>query len=160
TIDAGFDAAQGDASLVDAASDGGSAGCGASATAAGTRIAIADVFARPVISRTYEQQRWTLRDPVGGADREDAAAAAAALAGLRPSYISGLIYLENGTAVTQRMVDDYDTIRAAARAANPNVKLDVEISLNPSPPAPKQPFADAAALVAQMATVDCQLHPD
>jgi hypothetical protein len=148
------DAANGDSS------DGGSTGCGTPPTGTDAGVSIADVFKRALISRAYEQNAWVLRDPDGGADREDAGSVAVALAGLRPSYISGLIYLENGTTVTARMIDDYGTIRAAARAANANVKLDVEISLNPSPPAPKQPFSDAAALVAQMAAVDCQLHPD
>jgi hypothetical protein len=153
------DAAQNDASP-DVSSDGGATGCGTPATAIDAGLSLADIFKRALISRAYEQHIWVLRDPDGGADREDAAAVAAALAGLRPSYISGLVYLENGTTVTQRMIDDYGVIRAAARAANANAKLDVEISLNPSPPSPKEPFADASALVAQMTVIDCQLHPD
>jgi hypothetical protein len=154
------DASGADAPDADASSAGAPAACDTSPPTAVSALPIADVFARALISRAYEQQRWVMRDPNGGANRQDASSAAAALAGLRPSYISGLVYLQNGTVVTQGMADDFRTIRAAARAANPDVRIDVEISLNPSPPPPKLPFASADALVAQMAVVDCQLHPD
>jgi len=135
-------------------------GCEPAPPGGHTNIAIASVFKRALISRAYEQQQWVLRDPVSGTSREKIAAVATALAGLRPSYVSGLIYLQNGTVVTQNMIDDYAAIRTAVRAANANAKLDVEISLNPKPPTPKLPFASAAALVAEMTAVDCQLHPD
>jgi hypothetical protein len=144
----------------DPASAEASSACTTLAAGPAAALPIGEVFRRAVIARAYEQQWWVMRDPDGGGDLQDASSAGAALAGLRPSYISGLIYLQNGTVITQRMADDYGTIRAAARAANPKVELDVEISLNPSPPAPKLPFASAAALVAQMASIDCQLHPD
>ena len=58
------------------------------------------------------------------------------------------------------MIDDCNTIRAAVRAADPNVKLDVEMSLNPAPPPLKQPFPDAAALVAQLAGRRLPAPPD
>jgi hypothetical protein len=141
------------------------AGCsgmpGSTSTApAQTPLTPAQIFSRPVLSRGYEQNNWVLTNSGGTGDRETAAAVGAALAALKPTYVSGLIYLENITTVSQTMIDDWSTIRAAVLAQNPNAKFDVEISLNPAPPAPNEPFASPAALVAKMTTVDSELHPD
>ncbi len=119
------------------------------------------IFSRAVLSRGYEQNQYVLRQPSRtGPDRETPAEVGEALAGLKPTYVSGSIYLENGTTVNPAMIAYWQTIRTAVLAKSPNAKFDVEISLNPNPPAPKKPFASAAALVAMMTKVDTQLHPD
>lgn len=96
----------------------------------------------------------------GGADRETVSSYAAAIAGVKPTYVSGLIYVRNGQTVTEQMANDYNTIRNTVLAVNPSAKFDVEISLNPNPPSPNQPFANAAAVVDMMTTIDGLLHPD
>jgi hypothetical protein len=140
--------------------DDAAVGCSPPPDAVDASVLIADVFKRALISRVYEEQRWTIRDPDGGASLADAATAASALAALRPSYLTGLVYVDNGTTVTAGMIDGFNAIRSAARAQNPNVKLDIEVSLNATPPAPKVPFPSANALVSFMTTLDCQFHPD
>lgn len=131
-----------------------------SKTGTGATLTTAQIFSRPVLSRGYEQNSWVMKTSDGTGERETAASVGAALAGLKPTYVSGLIYLQNITTVTQSMIDDWNTIRTAVLAQNPNARFDVEISLNPAPPAPNEPFASPDALVAKMTTVDSELHPD
>ena len=107
---------------------------------------VSTIFRRPVISRAYEGTSWTTAN-------ETADSYAAALAGVKPSYVSGLIYVNNGQSVTAQMISDYNTIRSAVLALNPNAKFDVEVSLNPNPPSPNTPYANAAAVVAKMTTL-------
>ena len=127
-----------------------SASCGSTSTTAASTCTI---FTRSVISRAYEGTSWTTADETVGSY-------AAALAGVKPSYVSGLIYVNNSQSVTAQMISDYYTIRSAVLAANPNAKFDVEVSLNPNPPSPNTPYANAAAVVSKMTTLDAQLHPD
>ena len=127
-----------------------SASCGSTSTTATSTCAI---FGRSVISRAYEGTSWTTAD-------ETAGSYAAALARVKPSYVSGLIYVNNSQSVTAQMISDYNTIRSAVLAVNPNAKFDVEVSLNPNPPSPNTPYANSAAVVAKMTTLDAQLHPD
>jgi len=140
-------------------------GCGgvtlpATSTTTTASVPTSKIFKRSVISRAYEGTAWTMNSSTGGAERETVTSYAAALAGIQPSYVSGLIYVHNGQLVTAQMISDYNTIRNAVLAANPSAKFDVEVSLNPAPTAPIQPFANAAAVVAEMTTLDSQLHPD
>jgi hypothetical protein len=115
------------------------------------------IFERSLISRLYEGNAYTEKSQTGGADRETVAQYAAALAGLAPSYVSGLIYLNNSQTATTKMISDFNTVRSAVLAVNPNAKFDVELSLNP---AQAKPYANAAAVVAVMTTLDAQFHPD
>lgn len=120
-------------------------------------MATSTVFERAVISRLYEGNAYTEKTQGGGPYRETVDQYAAALAGLTPSYVSGLIYLNNSQTATTQMISDFNTVRNAVLAVNPNAKFDVELSLNP---AQAKPYANPAALVAVMTTLDAQFHPD
>ena len=117
-------------------------------------LTTAGIFRRPVLSRAYEQRAWVMQD------RESVATMANALAELHPTYVSGLVYVKNGTEVTQEMIDNYQAIKTAVLGNYPNAKFDLEISLNPNPPSPALPFENANALVQFMEALDNQFHPD
>ena len=117
-----------------------------------------EVFARPLITRAYEQTQWTLQNANGSGLREESQSVGEALAGLQPSYISGLIYLEQQTELTDQMIDDWNTIRSIVHSTVSGARLDVEISLNPDPPSPKTPFASADAVRAKMESIHATLN--
>jgi len=145
-----------------ASTDGGIASPDLSASAAAADLGDAsggDVgpFGRIVLGRIYEQTQWTLRSPNGGAPLETADSVGKALASLKPTYVSGLVYFQNSTMLTDRITADYNTVRSAVRQVSPHCRFDFAISLNPKQ---SVPFADGKALTSKMAQIDAALHPD
>jgi hypothetical protein len=119
------------------------------------------IFAHPVISRLYQNKAYTEKSQTGGPVLETVDQYAAAVAGYNPSFVDGLIYLNNSDVIagapTAQMIADFNTVRNAVRAINPNARFSIEISLNPAQP---QPYASPAALVAQMTTLNADFQPD
>ena len=119
----------------------------------------AEIFQLPVLSRAYEQNDWVLRQLNSSEVRETASNVGAVIAEIKPSYVSGLVYVQCETNVTDNMVEDWNTIRSAVRACNPDARFDIEISLNPEPPT-KLPFSSADSLRNKMAYLDGLFQPD
>jgi hypothetical protein len=120
------------------------------------------IFAHPVISRLYQDKAYVQKSQIkGNPDLETVAQYAAAVAGYNPSFVDGLIYLNNSDvtsgAPTAQMIADFNTVRGAVLAINPNAKFSIEISLNP---AQSNPYASPAALVALMTTLNADFQPD
>ena len=129
-----------------------------SSVCASAKLTNDQIFSRPVNSEVYGQQQWVLKN--GSELRETAEAVGQALAGLKPSYVSGLIYLEQQTEVNDDMIADWNTIRSKVLATVSNAKFDVEISMNPNPSGGKEPFTNASAVVAKLKELNTQLSPD
>ena len=76
--------------------------------------------ARMVSVRMWQYGQFT-------AERETPESIGSALASLRPTFASALLRYDKTEKVTARQVRDWNTVVAAVRAANPDVKFDVEL---------------------------------
>ncbi|KAJ1333219.1 hypothetical protein MN608_03209 [Microdochium nivale] len=139
-------------------------------TASGAANAtLAEIFQRPVFSRVWQYHYYTLESDDGsnaaGDDdrrslRVDIAAVAAAIAGLKPTYVSSTVRLTYGINLTDAMISDFNTIRTAVLAVSPNAKFDVELNLDPSPLSKLKRWPSAEAITAKMSDIDAVLRPD
>jgi len=128
------------------------------------------------MTRIWQYQQYTLStdssdsaNVTGGeagdrpSQRVDIAAAAAAIAGMKPTYVCSLVRLRYGMNLTEEMIGDFNTIRNAVLIESPSVKFDVELNLNPGKGDDsdgQKVYPDADALVRQMSDIDAILHPD
>jgi len=71
--------------------------CAAAATASSNAV----TFKRPVIARLWQYDHYTLADQSPAVDIKDAAAA---IAGLKPSYVCSTIRLQYGLDLSAKMV--------------------------------------------------------
>jgi hypothetical protein len=71
--------------------------------------------------RAYQHGKWTVRG-------ETAESVGAALAQLRPTYVTSLIRLAAGERVTNYEVKAWETIRAAVRATSPEAEFAIELN--------------------------------
>jgi hypothetical protein len=76
--------------------------------------------ARMVSVRMWQYGQFTAR-------HESPESIGAALASLRPTFVSSLMRYDKNEAVTKRQVANWNTVLAAVRAASPTAKFDVEL---------------------------------
>ena len=96
---------------------GGEAGGAGAVPAAGTP----PDASRIAWVRVYQHGKWT-------APGETAASVGAALAALRPTYVTSLIRFTAGERVTDDEVKAWETIRAAVLATSPQAEFAIELN--------------------------------
>src|SRR5688500_13114582 len=87
----------------------------------------ADLYRRVVLARVYQKADWTL--PQAGASvAERVAYVCAPLRKLNPTYLSGLVRLDDDAPLTDEQVAVFTGIRDCVRAGDRKVKLDVVLN--------------------------------
>ena len=86
-----------------------------------------DLFRRVVLGRVYQKADWTLPH-AGATAAERVAYACSVIVPLRPSYVSGLVRLDDDSLLTADQIAVFTGIRQCVKAANPRAKLDVVLN--------------------------------
>ncbi|KXJ86219.1 hypothetical protein Micbo1qcDRAFT_180205 [Microdochium bolleyi] len=127
---------------------------------------LAEIFQRPIMTRVWQYEHYALSASDGPDDasdrrsqRLDIAAVAAAIAGMKPSYVSSIVRLRYDVDLTDAMISDFTTIRSAVLAVSPNAKFDVELNMNPNT-AKLRRWPDVSAITTKMAAIDSKLPVD
>jgi hypothetical protein len=100
---------------------------------------------RAAAVRIYQGGNWT-------APGETPDTVGAALAQLKPTYVSSLVRLKNGEPITDQEVADNETVQNAVLAANPNAKFSLELNA--------VEYKTAADVEQMMNTARERFHPD
>jgi hypothetical protein len=108
-------------------------------------VPIDTTLKRVVSARVFYQNIWTVSN-------ETVETVAQTLAHLQPTYISGLIYLDDKTVLSDKHIQAYRAIQKAVQALRPICKLD--ITLNPNH------YKKSEDLIAKMQAINAQLKPD
>ena len=88
-----------------------------------SQLSIQKSLQRIVSARIYNNRLWTLGD-------DDASYAAEVLNKLNPTYVSGLIHVDAQFKLTDKQIEDFNTIQKAIKAVNPDCKFDFPINPN------------------------------
>jgi len=86
-----------------------------------------DLFKRVVIARLYQKNDWTL-PAAGTTSQERIAYACARFKPLHPTYVSGLIRLDDDAPMTADQIEVFSGVRDCLREQDPKVKLDVVLN--------------------------------
>ncbi|NJO02054.1 MAG: hypothetical protein HC880_10485 [Bacteroidia bacterium] len=103
------------------------------------------ILRRVVSARVYHNQNWTVDDKTAEAVGE-------ALAQFKPTYVSGLIYLDDRLSLDEKHIQAFRTIREKVLAQNPQCKFD--FTLNP------RQYKKPEEIVARMQQINKQLDVD
>lgn len=102
-------------------------------------------FLRVLSARVFHNNNWTVGDRTAEEVGE-------VLAQLQPTYISGLIYLDDRIELKEKHIEAYQKIRAKVLAQSPDCKFDFTIN-------PRQ-FDKPEDIIARMQSIDEQLDID
>jgi hypothetical protein len=113
-------------------------------TATRSPVTLSVVLSRIVVARVYQNGNKVVSESIQKI--------AETLAGLDPSYVSGLVRENGSIGLPQYEINAFNTIRSVVLQTSPNCRFDIVLNA--------EDYSTPEAIQLQMSSIDSQIHPD